>query len=55
MAKKLDQNQMAILEKLVISNSFEIVGLVNVLEPKGLVFSGEAFDEIKRFRQQAVG
>ncbi|WP_191965718.1 hypothetical protein [Oryzomonas sagensis] len=50
MAEKLDQQDTVSLEELVISNSFEITAMFNILERRGLITRGEFLEEVKRMK-----
>ena len=54
MANRIEQPQTVSLEELVVSNSYEIAALVNVLERKGLLTRQEVLQELKLLHQQAV-
>lgn len=48
MAERLDEMETVSLEEVVISNSFEITALFNIMERKGLITRGEFMEELKR-------
>ena len=50
MDEKLDSNETASLEELVVSVSFEMIALITVLERKGILTRGEIIDVIKEMR-----
>jgi hypothetical protein len=47
MTHKLDDEQMASLEELVVSHSYEMLALITVLEKKGILTRGEVIEVIK--------
>jgi len=51
MANKLDNNQTATLGEVVVSQSYEIAALVNLLERKGILTKEEIIEEIKSLRR----
>ena len=50
MAEKLDPQEAVSLEEVVISNSFEITAMFNIMERKGLITRGEFLEELKRLK-----
>jgi hypothetical protein len=50
MAEKLDNNENVSLEELVVSDSFEMIALITVLERKGILTRGENTDVNKELR-----
>jgi hypothetical protein len=50
MANKLDKDQTATLEEVIISQSYEIAALVNLLERKGILTKTEVLEEIISLR-----
>jgi hypothetical protein len=52
MPKEIDPNQLVFLEEIAISNMFEIVALVDLLEQKGILTKQELFDAIHEARRR---
>jgi hypothetical protein len=52
MAEKLGDRETVTLEELVISNSFEIAAMFNILVRKGLITRSELEEELKRLRTE---
>jgi hypothetical protein len=50
MAEQLGKEKMVSLEELVISHAYEMVGLITVLEKKGILNRAEIIDEIKALK-----
>ena len=50
MPHKLDDEQMASLEELVISHSYEMLALITVLEKKGILSRQEIIEVIKELQ-----
>lgn len=50
MTHKLDDEQMASLEELVISHSYEMLALITVLEKKGILSRQEIIEVIKELQ-----
>jgi hypothetical protein len=50
MAKKLGDQETVTLEEIVISSSFEIAAMFNIMERKGLITRKELEEELKRLR-----
>jgi hypothetical protein len=48
MAEKLSENQTVILEKLAISNAFQMEAIINVLVKKSILTKDEIIEEIAR-------
>lgn len=51
MAEQLPQEEAVTLEELVVSNSYEMVALITVLEKKGLVTREEIISVIKELKK----
>lgn len=47
MSTQLPKEEKVTMEELVVSQSYEIAALVNVLEKKGILTKAEILDEIK--------
>ena len=52
MATQLPKEETVTIEELVVSQSYEIAALVNVLEKKGILTKAEILDEIRRLKAQ---
>ena len=51
MAKKLDLKEMVSFDDLLMSNTYEQVALINLLEKKGIITKFELIEEIKRLKE----
>ena len=51
MAEKLDQNEIATFEEVLMSNVFSQEALINLLEAKGIIKKSELLEEINRLRK----
>ncbi len=54
MAEKLNKEETATLEEVVVSQSYEIAALVSLLEKKGLLTREEVIEEIKKLRRISI-
>jgi hypothetical protein len=52
MADQLSKEQAINLEDVVISSSYEISAMFNILERKGLITREEVVEEVKRIREE---
>lgn len=52
MATQLPTEETVTIEELVVSQSYEIAALVNVLEMKGIFTKAEILDEIRSLKKQ---
>jgi len=52
MSHKFDDEEVASLEELVFSHSYEMLALITVLENKGILTRHEIFDVIKELKAQ---
>lgn len=52
MAQKLVDCETVTLEEIVISNSFEIAAMFNIMEKKGLITRAELEEELKRLKTE---
>lgn len=52
MASQLPKEDTVTIEEAVISQSYEIAAIVNVLEKKGILTKTEILDEIRRLKPQ---
>lgn len=51
MAEQIPRDQVVSVEKLAISNAFEIAALIALLERKGILTRAEVLEEIARQRK----
>jgi len=54
MANTLDNKETVTVEELVVSNSYELAAIFNILERKGLITKTEFLDEVKRLHKEAI-
>ena len=52
MASELPKEQTVTVHELLLSQSYEIAAIVNVLEKKGIATKAEILDEIRRLKSQ---
>ena len=52
MAEQLPQEEAVTLEELVISNSFELTAMFNILERNGLIAKDEFLEEVKKLYKE---
>ena len=52
MTEQAKQNPAISLEELVVSQSYEMLALITVLENKGLLNRSEIIDEIEKLKQR---
>ena len=55
MSDMLTDNETVALEESVITNTYEIAALVNILERKGLITRNELTEEVQRIRESMRG
>jgi hypothetical protein len=54
MAEQLPKEQMVSLEELVLSNSYEMLALITVLEKKGILTREEVIAVIKELKDSKI-